>query len=51
MVAAEARKVARICVSCYRTPSYAERSLQFCESGPNAAGLGYSFTAPVSDDT
>jgi len=25
--------------------------LQFCEAGPNAAAAGYSFTAPVSDET
>jgi hypothetical protein len=29
----------------------ADRILQFCEAGPNAAGCFYSFTAPVSDDT
>ncbi|WP_218275692.1 hypothetical protein, partial [Pseudomonas sp. MPR-R2A5] len=39
------RKVARICVSCEWTTPYADRSLQFCEAGPNAAAAGYSFTA------
>jgi hypothetical protein len=30
---------------------YADGTLQFCEAGPNAAAAGYSFTAPVSDET
>jgi hypothetical protein len=30
---------------------YADRVLQYCEAGPNAAAAIYSFTAPVSEDT
>ena len=45
----EQRRAARALVG-GRTP-YADRVLQFCEAGPNAAAAIYSFTAPVSDET